>query len=380
MSGSEEDKRKQLALAMVEYLDKAVAENLVSSDGAESLEIAKQCISDAFEIDIDSQDIVNKLSIKPFTLDKVFDIYLNTQAKLSSNETAAAAAATAAATASGPSEKDKERADELKAEGNRLILAKDYAGAIDAYTKAIDLAKDNALYYGNRAAAFSQNGEHQKAVDDAKHAVEIDPSYSKGYSRMGLAYFGLEKYQDAVDAYEKGLALDPENKMMKSALETARSKVDAAPVSDNERSAASVSSGSGPGSGGGGFDLSSLMSNPALMGMARNMMANGGLEQLMSNPAISQMADNYRSTGQMPNMSEMMNNPELMNVARGFTGNGGDGSSGGSGSGSGSGNTGGDSGANPMASLLNNPDLANIAQQFMRGNQGGNDNNNNSNN
>lgn len=35
------------------------------------------------------------------------------------------------------------------------------------------------------AAAYSQQGDHQKAVDDAKKAAEIDPSYSKAYSRMG---------------------------------------------------------------------------------------------------------------------------------------------------------------------------------------------------
>ena len=35
------------------------------------------------------------------------------------------------------------------------------------------------------AAAYSQNGEYEKAVEDAKFATEVDPAYSKAYSRLG---------------------------------------------------------------------------------------------------------------------------------------------------------------------------------------------------
>ena len=48
--------------------------------------------------------------------------------------------------------------------------------------------------------------------------------------------------------------------------------------------------GAGAGAGAGGMpDLASLMSNPAMMQMAQQMMANGGLERLMSNPAVANM-------------------------------------------------------------------------------------------
>lgn len=35
------------------------------------------------------------------------------------------------------------------------------------------------------AAAYSQQGDHEKAVGDAQKAIEVDPKYSKAYSRMG---------------------------------------------------------------------------------------------------------------------------------------------------------------------------------------------------
>lgn len=45
----------------------------------------------------------------------------------------------------------------------------------------------------------------------------------------------------------------------------------------------------GGGAGGGMPDLSSLMSNPQVMEMAQNMMANGGMERLMQNPMMRNM-------------------------------------------------------------------------------------------
>lgn len=48
--------------------------------------------------------------------------------------------------------------------------------------------------------------------------------------------------------------------------------------------------GLGGGAGGGGMpDISSFLGNPAMMQMAQQMMANGGMERLMNNPAVSNM-------------------------------------------------------------------------------------------
>lgn len=42
---------------------------------------------------------------------------------------------------------------------------------------------NSCMYFS--AAAYSQQGDHEKAVNDAKKAIEVDPKYSKAYSRMG---------------------------------------------------------------------------------------------------------------------------------------------------------------------------------------------------
>ncbi len=47
--------------------------------------------------------------------------------------------------------------------------------------------------------------------------------------------------------------------------------------------------GGGAGGAGGMPDLASMMNNPAMMQMAQQMMANGGLERVMSNPTVGSM-------------------------------------------------------------------------------------------
>jgi hypothetical protein len=100
----------------------------------------------------------------------------------------------------------------------------------------------------------------------------------------------LNKFEDAVEAYEKGLELDPNNATLKSSLATAKAKANSGSV---ERSAAPESSAAGglPNFGGAGGmpDLGSLLNNPALMNMAQQMMQSGALDNLMSNPNIARM-------------------------------------------------------------------------------------------
>lgn len=84
-----------------------------------------------------------------------------------------------------PSAETKAKAETLKAEGNKAMSAKDYAAAITAYSQAIDLHAKNPVYFSNRSAAYAQIGQHDKAIEDAREASNVDPKFSKAYSRLG---------------------------------------------------------------------------------------------------------------------------------------------------------------------------------------------------
>ncbi|KAK1264082.1 hypothetical protein QJS04_geneDACA022320 [Acorus gramineus] len=79
------------------------------------------------------------------------------------------------------------------------MQSKSYSDAIELYTFAIALCRKNAIYYCNRAAAFTQIHKYNEAIEDCRISIEIDPNYSKAYSRLGLAYFAQGNYNDAIN-------------------------------------------------------------------------------------------------------------------------------------------------------------------------------------
>jgi len=250
----------------------------------------------------------------------IFDVYLKTRDKVSAPPKPAV------------SLENKAQAEKLKQTGNSQMSHKEYAEAIQSYTEAISFDPTFAVYYSNRAAAYSSQGNHQKAVEDAEKAIEVDPKFIKAFSRLGHAHYSLGDFEAASAAFRRGLELDPNNANLKTGLEQAEARItDDAPtieaVSNTDRSAPSTggmpdlgglaSMLGGMGRGAGGMpDLASLMSNPALMQMAQNMMANGGMERLMQNPAVANMMNRVQSGGGMPpSMDELMSDPTLRDLA-----------------------------------------------------------------
>lgn len=113
------------------------------------------------------------------------------------------------------------------------------------------------------------------AIKDCHAALEIDPNYSKAYGRLGLAYSSLEQYKEAKESYQKALELEPDNKSIRNNLQIAEEKLAQQGVGNIEL-----------GNGGAGFpnmDLTSLLSNPALMNMARHMLSDPSMQNMMSN-------------------------------------------------------------------------------------------------
>ncbi|XP_020247418.1 small glutamine-rich tetratricopeptide repeat-containing protein-like isoform X2 [Asparagus officinalis] len=102
-------------------------------------------------------------------------------------------------------------AEMFKLKGNRSMQSKSYLEAIELYTCAIALDERNAVYYCNRAAAFTQINGYAEAIQDCVKSIEINPSYSKAYSRLGLAYYAQGNYSDALKGFLKALQLDPNN-------------------------------------------------------------------------------------------------------------------------------------------------------------------------
>ncbi|GLJ40361.1 hypothetical protein SUGI_0830220 [Cryptomeria japonica] len=118
-------------------------------------------------------------------------------------------------------------AEAFKVQGNSAMSSKRYYEAIDLYTLAISLSGDNAVYYCNRAAAHTQVGKYIEAIEDCNKSIQLDPCYSKAYSRLGLVYYAQGKYHDAIQkGFKKALELDPHNTSVKENIRVANEKLE----------------------------------------------------------------------------------------------------------------------------------------------------------
>ncbi|KAG6608061.1 Small glutamine-rich tetratricopeptide repeat-containing protein beta, partial [Cucurbita argyrosperma subsp. sororia] len=120
----------------------------------------------------------------------------------------------------------KNLAESLKSLGNRAMQSKLYSDAIELYSCAIALCENNAIYYCNRAAAYTQIQKYSEATRDSLKSIEIDPNYSKAYSRLGLALYDQGSYRDAIDkGFMKALQLDPNNEAVRENIRVAEQKL-----------------------------------------------------------------------------------------------------------------------------------------------------------
>uniref|UniRef100_A0A8D0AEV3 E3 ubiquitin-protein ligase CHIP n=1 Tax=Sander lucioperca TaxID=283035 RepID=A0A8D0AEV3_SANLU len=120
-------------------------------------------------------------------------------------------------------------AQELKEQGNRLFLCRKYQEAATCYSKAINRNPSVAVYYTNRALCNVKLQQHDKALADCKHALELDSQSVKAHFFLGQCHLELENYDEAIGNLQKAYNLAKEQRLnfgddIPSALRIAKKK------------------------------------------------------------------------------------------------------------------------------------------------------------
>jgi heat shock protein 1/8 len=131
-----------------------------------------------------------------------------------------------------PEERLAQSAD-AKNRGNTAFAAKDFPVALEAFTEALALDPTNHVFFSNRSATYLQSAKVKEAVADAKKCITLKPDWGKGYSRLGAALFYRKDYDQAEDAYTKGIAVDPENAQLQQGLAQVHAAMKAGDMSTN---------------------------------------------------------------------------------------------------------------------------------------------------
>ena len=305
------DSKKKLALAVIDFLNSSTTDGTLNTDDKESIEVATQCIADAFKVDPEDKAAMAD-ALGGQSLVAIYNVFEKMKGKTAAKPAAAAAAPSAA---KQPSDAEKAEAESLKSKGNAAMAQREFQAAIDFYTQAVKLNPTNPIYLSNRAAAYSNVGDYDSAIKDAELAVDTDPSYSKAWSRLGHARFSKGDNRGAMEAYKAGIDAEGNGgtNLLRVGYETAKKKVEQEEAMQSNRG-----SDSPTGAGAGGMDFASIMNNPMfannpMMAAAKEKLGDPEqLASIMNDPMIKSMLGGLGGEGGMPDMSKiagLMQNP-----------------------------------------------------------------------
>merc|ERR1719354_644679 len=192
--------RKLLIASVLKYLKREIDGKMITPDQEESLNVASQCRAMAFNTTPDDAEDL------PCLLDLLTEAAPDRMTKREATD------------------EERDIANRFKSEGNQLMKEKKFKEAVERYSEAINV-QESAIYYCNRAAAYTSLENYEEALQDCKKAISFEPDYSKAYSRMGLIYSKINLYAESENCYEKALKLEPDNESYKKNLEIVKEKL-----------------------------------------------------------------------------------------------------------------------------------------------------------
>ncbi|MBN1167662.1 MAG: tetratricopeptide repeat protein [Methanospirillaceae archaeon] len=104
--------------------------------------------------------------------------------------------------------------------GEELFEAGDYEGAILNMDHAIMIKPDHWMAWVYKGRALCHVDRCEEAVTATKKAIKIGNAYKPGefnavlWNDLGSSYYMLGRYEEALDAYDKAIELDPGSENM----------------------------------------------------------------------------------------------------------------------------------------------------------------------
>ena len=87
----------------------------------------------------------------------------------------------------------------------------DYAGAVEAFQRALLIEPRNAQAYAGLGKSYQFNQQYPEAERAFQRAIALEPSYWNGYNNLGDAYADQGRYAEAIEQYTHVTRLVPRN-------------------------------------------------------------------------------------------------------------------------------------------------------------------------
>ncbi|CAH9102598.1 unnamed protein product [Cuscuta epithymum] len=189
---------------------------------------------------------------------------------------------------------DPEIADEEREKGNQFFKEQKYPEAIKHYTESIRRNPKDPRAYSNRAASYTKLGALPEGLKDAEKCIELDPTFAKGYTRKGAIQFFMKEYEKALETYQQGLKLDPNNQELLDGVRSCAAQInkatrgDLSPEELKERQAKAMQDP----------EIQNILSDPVMRQVLVDMQENPKVAQEhMKNPLVMNKIQKLVSAG-----------------------------------------------------------------------------------
>jgi hypothetical protein len=120
--------------------------------------------------------------------------------------------------------------EELQSRGRAAVGAKCWMDAKLIYEKALTVCVNDtnkrAILYSNLSLVEKSMGNFEAARKAADSSTQADPTYVKGWWRLGQALISLHRTKEALEALTKANVLDPNNKALIKEMEKVQKQAD----------------------------------------------------------------------------------------------------------------------------------------------------------
>lgn len=104
---------------------------------------------------------------------------------------------------------DSDQINALYIKGNIAMRNQDPQSALEYYNQVIELAPDFAEGWNKRATVHYIIGDYNASLADIAETVKLEPRHFGALSGRGLCYLELQKFDLALNAFEKALNVNP---------------------------------------------------------------------------------------------------------------------------------------------------------------------------
>ncbi len=101
----------------------------------------------------------------------------------------------------------REQAYQHNLRGCSLMGEGDQPGALEEFSRAIELDPTGPSYVSNRGLARYHMGDYEGAEEDLRQAIRLGPGYSPARAILGDTLYALGRYEEAEASYQAALEL-----------------------------------------------------------------------------------------------------------------------------------------------------------------------------